>query len=88
VFCAASGDQTNIKDEASRDAAEMIAKAKARAKSRMSDGPGISVLHAVSAPKHPHECLHEGHCMAFYCNDFVIFTSLTSPAWLLRGSLL
>lgn len=42
---AASGDQSNIKDDASKDAADMIAKAKAKAKA--GDGPGISVLHAV-----------------------------------------
>ncbi len=46
VRAAASGDQSNIKDEASRDAADMIAKAKAKAKA--SEGLGISVLHAVS----------------------------------------
>lgn len=42
---AASGGQSNIKDEASKEAAEMIAKAKAKAKA--TEGPGVSVLHEV-----------------------------------------
>ncbi len=40
---AASGGESNVKDEASKEAAEMIAKAKAKAKA--SEGPGVSVLH-------------------------------------------
>ena len=43
---AASGGQSNIKDEASKEAAEMIARAKAKAK--VTEGPGVSVLHEVS----------------------------------------
>ncbi|BDA51349.1 probable ATP-dependent helicase rhp16 [Coccomyxa sp. Obi] len=42
----ASGGQSNIKDEASKEAAEMIAKAKAKAKA--TEGPGVSVLHEVA----------------------------------------
>jgi hypothetical protein len=37
---------SNVKDEASKEAAEMIAKAKAKAKA--AEGPGVSVLHEAS----------------------------------------
>ncbi len=46
LVAAASGGQSNIKDEASKEAAEMIARAKAKAK--VTEGPGVSVLHEVS----------------------------------------
>lgn len=42
---AASKGETGIQDAASADAADMIARAKAKAK--QIEGPGISVLHEV-----------------------------------------
>ena len=43
---AASKGETGIQDAASADAADMIARAKAKAK--QIEGPGISVLHEVT----------------------------------------
>ena len=53
-FDAASKGETGIQDAASADAADMIARAKAKAKQL--EGPGISVLHEASfQPPHvPH----------------------------------
>ena len=45
-----SGPTLGVKDAASNDAADMIAKA--RAKARASNGPGISVLHEVGLLLH------------------------------------
>lgn len=45
--CAESGGMLGAKDEASADAAEMIAKARAAAKKDKA-GPGVSVLHQVT----------------------------------------
>lgn len=44
-MAAASKGETGIQDAASADAADMIARAKAKAKQL--EGPGISVLHEV-----------------------------------------
>ena len=46
VIRAASKGETGIQDAASADAADMIARAKAKAK--QIEGPGISVLHEVT----------------------------------------
>ena len=54
---AASKGETGIQDAASADAADMIARAKAKAKQL--EGPGISVLHEASFQhnKTPHPAL-------------------------------
>lgn len=49
---AESGGMLGAKDEASADAAGMIAKAKAAVKKERA-GPGVSVLHQVEHMPHP-----------------------------------
>jgi len=52
---AASKGETGIQDAASADAADMIARAKAKAK--QIEGPGISVLHEVIFMLHSFQIL-------------------------------